>query len=153
MHCWLSSKNNLHINNIKGILHGPRQTLTSSLAPSLVHQTYASARLHATTTTGGRVCRVPGYSGLVSPLLHVSSPAQCKIRMTVQVNASLSLQCLEPAEYEEPAMPGALLAGSTSSWGSPVGLRDSEAEYGGADMSTANDSGPSGAPDGSLFDK
>ena len=33
--------------------------------------------------------------------------------------------------------------------GRPVGLRDSEAEYGGADMfSTANGGGPSGTPDG-----
>ena len=38
-------------------------------------------------------------------------------------------------------------------WVRPVGLRDSEAEYGGADMSTANDGGPSGTPDGTLFDR
>ena len=34
-----------------------------------------------------------------------------------------------------------------------MGLRDSEAEYGGADMSTANDGGPSGTPDDTLFDR
>ena len=43
---------------------------------------------------------------------------------------------------------GVLLAGSTSSGERSVGFRDSEAEYGGADMSTANDGGPSGTPDG-----
>ena len=37
--------------------------------------------------------------------------------------------------------------------GRPVGLRDSEAEYGGADMSTANDGGPCGTPDDTLFDR
>ena len=55
--------------------------------------------------------------------------------------------------YEESATSGVLRAGSTSSGGRPVGLRDSEAEYGGADMSTAKDGGPSGTPDDTLFDR
>ena len=36
--------------------------------------------------------------------------------------------------YEESVTSGVLRAGSTSSGGRPVGLRDSEAENGGADM-------------------
>ena len=56
--------------------------------------------------------------------------------------------------YEESATSGVIVrAGSTSSGGRPVGLRDSEAEYGGADMSAANDGGPSGTPDDTLFDR
>ena len=55
--------------------------------------------------------------------------------------------------HEESATLGVVRAGSTSSGGRPVGLRDSEAEYGGADMSIANDGGPSGTPDDTLFDR